>query len=183
MCIDIDIRLSVTAELCCECVRNAAYYHAGWSSPTVLRKAESDFWVDLNGNFLGIAVLDWCFLFGDGKAEFRWQKVISNETEFSSRMYASLGCSENEFNDYVSTMRLYRNKRIAHRDRYLVGDSKIIYPPLDFAVKSTSFLFEELVSLYPQMEKINIHKDLESFYENRLERGRREYEGSAGNAQ
>jgi hypothetical protein len=175
--IDVDTRLGVTAELCCDCVRNAAYYRAGWASPTILKKAESDFWVNLNGNFLDIAVLDWCFIFGDSRAEFRWQKLISDKTGFSARMYASLGCTEQEFNDYASTMRLYRDKRVAHRDRYLVGDPKIIYPPLDLAVKSTSFLFTELVRLYHQMEEINAHKDLGSFYEDRLEHGRREYEG------
>ncbi|MDX8407272.1 MAG: hypothetical protein R8L58_02690 [Mariprofundaceae bacterium] len=177
---DINTRLAVTAELCCDCVRNAAYYHAAWTTPTALRNENSDFWVNLNGNFLDIAGLDWCFLFGDHKAEFRWQNVIEDETGFCSHLLDVLDYTESDLNGYVSAMRLYRDKRVAHRDRYLTGDPEIFYPSLDPAVKSASFLFAELVRIYPQMEKININRDLKLFYESRLKHGQRGYDSTNG---
>jgi len=177
---DIEIRLRVTADLCCDCVRNAAYYKSGWDSPEELKKGDSDFWINLNGNFLDIAALSWCYLFVDSKGEFRWQKLIEDQPGFSSRMYGYLKCTENEFQDYISSMRLYRDKRVAHRDRYLTSDTKIHYPDLDLAIKSTSFFFSELSKLYPELKEINIYKNLDSFYTSRLEHGLSEYEKASG---
>ena len=180
---DIEIRLKVTADLCCDCVRNSAYYDAGWHSPTILKKDNSDFWVNLNGNFLDIAVLSWCCLFGDGKAEFRWQKIIEDQEKFCSSLYVYMQCPENEFEVYAKNMRGYRDKLVAHRDRYLNTDPKIHYPDLRLAIKSTTFLFSELVRIYPQMGEINIHKDLDSFYKSRLKHALGEYDKALSNSE
>ncbi len=173
--LDLETRLRVTADLCCGCVRNAAYYLSGWSSPKQFKKKQSDFWVNLNGNFLDITVLTWCFLFGDERAEFRWQEIIPEHNEFLSEMHRYSKCTEEEFNEYISSMRRYRDKCVAHRDIYLVGDQKITYPELELAIKSATFLYSELVRIYAEMEEIYAYKDLETFYLERLEMGLGEY--------
>lgn len=177
---DIEVRLRVTAQLCCDCIRNAAYYESGWSTPTELKKGDSDFWVNLNGNFLDMAVLSWCFLFGDSKAEFRWNKLIDNQAEFSEKMYGFLNCTEKRFEEYISYMRLYRDKQVAHRDRYLSGDPEIHFPDLGMAVSSASFLYSELLKKYPLMQEICGHRDLQSFYQNRLKLGIKEHAKALG---
>jgi len=139
---------------------------------------KSDFWVNLNGNCLDISILAWCSLYGDRNAEFKWQKLINNEADFLSRLYATMDSTEVEFAQYIERMRLYRDKCVAHRDSYLVGDPKIIYPSLEEAVKSASFLYRELVDVYPEMEEIYAYKELESFYANRLKMGLKHYKES-----
>ena len=172
---DIEIRINVTADLCYDTLRNAAYYKSGWNAPRDLKKSDLDFWVNLNGNLLDIAVLSWCFLFGDEKAEFRWQKLIEDEKGFSSKMYQNLNCTEQVFQDYIDIMRTYRDKRVAHRDRYLSSSPKIQYPDLDLAINSTCFLFSELHQTYPVMKELVAHGDLKTFYKERLDHGMSQY--------
>lgn len=172
---DINIRLKVTADLCCDCIRNSAYYHAGWSSPNQLKKEESDFWVNLNGNFLDIAVLSWCHLFGDSRAEFRWQKLVDNKDEFCKALCESLVITEEEYENYITSMREYRDKMVAHRDRYLAPGPMIHYPGLNLAVKSAAYLYSELRRSYSNFSEIYQHKDLNSFYQSRLNHALREY--------
>jgi hypothetical protein len=57
--------------LCCAFARNVAYYRAGWADRAQPLLSElhphASFWRQVNGNFLDMAVLDWCKLFGDPK--------------------------------------------------------------------------------------------------------------------
>jgi hypothetical protein len=172
---DIEIQIRVTAELCCETVRNAAYYKSGWTSPRDLKRNNQDFWVNLNGNFLDIAVLSWCFNFGDKKAEFKWQNLFDDEETFEQGMYSHLKCTKEEFEDYILSMRTYRDKCVAHRDRYLSESSKIKYPDLIMAIESSCFLFNELRSTYKEMNDLFSIKDLNKFYKQRLKHGKVQY--------
>ncbi len=172
---DIEIKIRVTAELCCETVRNAAYYKSGWTSPRDLKRENQDFWVNLNGNFLDIATLSWCFIFGDKKAEFKWQNLFNDEEAFEKSMYSHLNCSKEEFENYILNMRTYRDKCVAHRDRYLSESSRIKYPDLNIAVESSCFLFSELRRSYEIMDELFSMKDLKKFYKQRLKHGKVQY--------
>jgi len=172
---DINIRIGVTSDLCYDTVRNAAYYSSAWDSSGNIKKSDLDFWVDLNGNFLDIATLSWCYLFGDGKAEFRWQNLIDDEAGFLSEMCQAIGTNEQEFQDYIDTMRTYRDKHVAHRDRYLSDAPKMHYPDLGLAIGSTCFLFGKLQSVYPEIQEMVAHSDLNDFYKERLEHGKHQY--------
>lgn len=172
---DNELKVMVTSELCYDTIRNAAYYKSGWEEPKEIKKANLDFWVNLNGNFLDIAVLSWCFLFGDVKAEFRWQNLIDDEAGFLSKMCKVIGCTEQEFQDYIGSMRTYRDKRVAHRDQYISGSPRIKYPDLDLAINSTCFLFGELHSIYPVMQEVFDNSNLNDFYEERLHHGGHQY--------
>jgi hypothetical protein len=45
------------------------------------------FWVIINGNFLDIAVLEWCKLFGDTRGKHYFGKVISDVPAFNTQSY------------------------------------------------------------------------------------------------
>lgn len=176
--VEIETRLRVTADLICECVRNAAYYSSGWETCDSLINQESDFWVNVNGNCLDIAVLAWCALFGDPNAEFRWQRLFEDHASILADLHQQLNITELDFDKYVSEMRTYRDKRVAHRDRYMVGDPRIIYPSLDTAVKSCSYLYQALVAAYPQMAEVSAYQELEYFHSDRFDLGQAEYKKS-----
>ena len=175
MAMDLESKLRVYADLSCEILRNSAYYRAGWETKDKLRRQGSDFWINLNGNFLDIAVLSWCFLFGDNKAKFKWRGIIDDHEYFMSRLLTHLACDVADFEEYISCMRLYRDKRVAHRDEYLVGDTQIVYPCLDIAVQSTIFFYSALCEEYPQITEIYAYTELSSFYESRLEMAGEQY--------
>ena len=173
---DLESRLRVYAELSCEIIRNAAYYSAGWEANGKQKREDSDFWRNLIGNFLDIAVLSWCFLYGDKRAKFRWQEIIPDHDKFMELLLLHLKSSFEDFEDYISCMRLYRDKRVAHRDEYLVGDPQIVYPCLDIAIESTMFFYSKLCEEQPMMQEIHAYSELGSFYASRYSMAEAEYE-------
>ena len=172
---DTRIRVAVTADICCECVRNAAYYQSGWQSSKKLITGKLDFWTNLNGNFLDIAVLSWCYLFGDGKSQFRWEHLFQNAAVLLNELYAQTDLKELALSDYIEMMRRYRDKLVAHRDIYLTGDPRITYPDLTIAVDTSCFLYEKLVRDYSGMFDHDTIPDLRAFYDSRFAVGKDEY--------
>jgi hypothetical protein len=88
--------------LCTSFVRNVAFYRAAWSDeaqPLLSERNPKDanFWRQVNGNFIDIAVLDWCKLFGNSKDTARkrlekhhWRRVVSDPEVFEAKLLAHL---------------------------------------------------------------------------------------------
>jgi hypothetical protein len=74
-------------------------------------------WVTLNNNFLDIAVLEWCKLFGDDSGVHRWRKAVSNPDSFRAGLLTELSFSPVEWEDYIGEQRTYRDKFVAHLDK------------------------------------------------------------------
>ena len=171
------------AKLCHHCVRNLAYYRAGWVNGKFV--SDDDFWINANGNFLDIAVLEWCKLFVDRKGEqmgdHHWSQAFSKAgpcspeaLAFLSDMLQSADISDEEFDTCRNTIKTYRNKNVAHQDK--VGASN--FPELDIAVESTVFLYDRIFDEYGNLLRPNAKPNLRNFYKERLEHGRRQYPNS-----
>jgi hypothetical protein len=117
-----------------------ACYRAGFDGKSLLRTEE--FWKRANGNFLDIAVLEWCKLFAEPKGAHGWRKVLSDPPGFEIALLSKLGVSQSELEDYCVLMRTYRDKFVAHLDE----NAKAKYPFLDLAIESTKFLYSYLLS-------------------------------------
>jgi hypothetical protein len=140
-------RVRRTFILCNHFLRNLAFYRTGWlrggidRRPT-LRRRDSQFWVNINSNFIDISVLEWCKLFGDAKGKHHWNKVITRPVEFEQQLHRYLRTTPEEFNEYLKEMRRYRDKFVAHLD-----DEPIMYlPRLRPAKKSAAFLHDYLLA-------------------------------------
>ena len=120
--LDERTRVRGMALLCCHCVRNSAYYRAGWENKRFIY-ADIDFWRNANGNFLDTAVMEWCKLFADCRGKHYWNKVIDDT--FLTGMLRSIGFTESEYEEYSQKMRTYRDKFLAHLD-----EERTMYPPL-----------------------------------------------------
>jgi len=127
------------AILCCHCLRNLAFYKAGWHNGKI--KLKSQFWLNVNGNFLDIAVLEWCKLFADPRGKHFWRKAISDVATFQKGLFTELGCTETEYEDYVKQVRGYRDKFVAHLD----SEEIMQIPFLQSAVNSTEYLYDYLL--------------------------------------
>ena len=124
-------RVRRIAILCHHCVRNAAYHRAGWVDNRLV--SDDEFWRNANGNFLDIAILEWCKLF-DWKGKHHWSTVIckagprdktSPEVRaFLSDMLQSADISEEEFAKSFKKIMTYRNKFVAHIDNDKMGITK-----------------------------------------------------------
>jgi hypothetical protein len=130
-------RLRRVTLLCCAFARNLAYYRAGWDGGRP--KSRAEFWVTANGNFIDIAVLEWCKLFIDTKnrkpAEHRWEVVATDKAQFEAELLQAVGADQ--LKALKVEVRTYRNKFVAHLD-----DEKVMnIPHLDTGRASVWFYF------------------------------------------
>ena len=133
-------RLRRVGILCCHCLRNLVFYKAGWQNGRLI--FSDQFWVNVSGNFLDICVLEWCKLFGDSCGKHYWQKVISDPATFFNGLLHELRMTETEFNSYLTEMRTYRDKFVAHLDL----EEVMHIPKLAVTQKSVCYLYDYLLA-------------------------------------
>jgi len=115
-----------------------ASYRGGWNGRVLTRTDE--FWKRVNGNFLDIAVLEWCKLFADNRGAHCWRNILTHPDHFYADLLAHLELSSADFEDYCGGVRTYRDKFVAHLD----ADPIAKYPRLNVAIESTKYLFTYL---------------------------------------
>ena len=132
--------------LCCQFVRNLAYYRVGGKHPTGWKDPPlgptASFWRIVNGNFIDVCVLEWCKLMGDAKGQHCWERVVSDKAKFKAELFKHLNVSESQFEKFRLEMREYRDKFLAHLDSELVMN----IPMLDLARKSVEFYHAYVVA-------------------------------------
>lgn len=133
-------RLRRVGILCCHCLRNLCFYRSGWENGKLIQK--SLFWVNANGNFLDICVMEWCKVFGDARGKHYWKKVITDQESFFKNMLIELNISENDFDSYIREMKTYRDKFVAHLDSENIAH----IPKLEVVRKSISYLYDYLLA-------------------------------------
>ncbi len=133
-------RLRRVAILCCHCLRNLAYYRAGWRNGSLV--FQNDFWVNVNGNFLDVCILKWCKLFADARGKHFWKTVVADSTAFYNGLLNELGMTRDQLDSYVAEVRGYRDKFVAHLD-----SEEVMRPPLlEAAKRSVSYLYDYLLA-------------------------------------
>lgn len=132
-------RLRRVAILCCHCLRNIAFYRAGWEHRHV--RVGRQFWVNANGNFLDIAVLEWCKLFAERDGKHHWKRIVPDRASFIIGLHEHLGFSPKQFQSYVSGVLRYRNKFVAHLDE----ERTMHIPQMRPARKAAAFLYDYLL--------------------------------------
>jgi len=138
--------------LCASFGRNAAYYRAGWggeAQPLLSeRHPDTSFWRQVNANFLDMAVLDWCKLFGDQKetprarvGKHHWRRVVIDPVGFELALLGRLRMEGYEFASLIRKMRAYRDEFVAHLD-----DGRVMHiPELDAASAAVDHYYCHMV--------------------------------------
>ena len=129
-------RIRRTAILCCHCLRNIAFYRAGWKHHRIV--AARQFWINANANFLDIAVLEWCKLFAERGGKHHWARSIPDREEFATGLYAIVGMAPAAFLNYALGVKRYRDKFVAHLDE----DSTMWPPRLRVARRCAAYLYD-----------------------------------------
>jgi len=128
------------AILCRHCLRNIAFYKTGRQDGGPILKSE--FWANVNGNFMDICVLEWCKLFGEEKGKHYWKNVISEPDVFFKDLLKDTNTTENGLKACKKEFRKYRDKFVAHLD----SDRTMHIPHLGLAQKSTLYLYDYLLA-------------------------------------
>jgi len=97
--------------LCLHCIRNITFYKSGFKDGHILYNDQ--FWITSNGNFLDIAVLEWCKIFGDWNSHHHWKLVIDSGDSFLMELLAELNLTKAEYNTQKAKVRHYRDKFVA----------------------------------------------------------------------
>lgn len=156
--------------LCCAFARNVAYYRAGRpDQPEPLLSQlhpHASFWRQVNSNFLDMAVLDWCKLFGDQKktpqkrlAKHHWRYVVSCADLFEAELLSQIGTDADGFAALIKTMRDYRDGFVAHLDNGLTMN----VPKLDLAIAAVTFYHRHIVELQAQPGELDGLPDVAAF--------------------
>jgi hypothetical protein len=171
-------RLRRVVILCVGCLRNIAYYRAGWAGKTAGFSGELV--VTVNGNFVDMAILDWCKLFGDNKEQHHWGQIltdVSKRRTFKNGLLNEIKCSRAEWSLFGEKMLAYRNKLAAHLDR----EREIDVPCFDNAIASTSYYHRFLLAHENDGRTYrNLPADPGDYYRSCLEEGVRVYERMQG---
>jgi len=159
------------AILCCHCVRNAAYYRAGWRRNSI--SVSEDFWVNANGNFLDLAVLEWCKLFTDRRGKHHWRKVVPDPNVFLPGLLKEIGVDEQEFQDRCKEIKTYRDKFVAHLD----DKPKMQIPHLSMVIDSVIYLYSIVRDEFDAVLN-DAPGNLRSFYRQRFAHAKSHYENA-----
>jgi hypothetical protein len=162
-------RLRRVVLLCAQFARNMAYYRAGHDR---LTKACSQFWITVDGNFIDIAVMEWCKLLGDPKGKHYWANIVTDPSCFEAGMRLHLGVTADELVVYIDEMRMYRDKFLAHLDNLAVMD----IPFLDRAKSAVEFYHGQIVRYEASAgDLVGLPTDLADYYRHSFDKARAIY--------
>jgi hypothetical protein len=147
---------------------NIAYYRAAWREGEFV--ARNDFYKRATGNFLDIAVLEWCKLFVDYRGKHHWLKVVIDKEKFCDAFLKAIKTTEREYHDYQELVQTYRDKFVAHLDNH----ETMHIPVLDVMLSSTVFLYEQIKNDYGEWLQ-GTPSDLNVFYEEGLSLAAKSY--------
>jgi hypothetical protein len=162
-------RLRRVVRLCAHFARNLAYYRAGHDR---LTEASAEFWITVDGNFIDMAVTEWCKLLGDRNGKQFWANVVTDPPRFEDMMLSHLGMTAGELTAYVTEMRTYRDKFLAHLDDLVVME----IPFLDRAHVAVEFYHREIVEHEGVAgDFVGLPTDLGDYYRHCFEQARTIY--------
>jgi hypothetical protein len=125
-----------------------------------------NFWRVIYGNLTDIAVLEWCKLFGSDHSDHQpvhWKNMISvcEHPDFRRRLWERLHVSENDFKAYRTTLKDYRDTRVAHMD--FKRPSPKDYPEFDLALESAYFYYDEILPTWWNFGRNDYPEDIRKY--------------------
>lgn len=166
-----DERLRRCLLLCAHFASNVAYYRARRLSGSVAYPDE-DFWDRADGNFIDTAVLEWCKIFGDPRAEHSWQRTVTEPVAFKSAMLGAADMDVAQLDAVIAEFKRYRDKFLAHLD----SDFVMQIPHLEPAYRLVRFFYGHVrTKEIDPAACVDAPLDLETVYQQRLAMGAKVY--------
>lgn len=157
--------------LCCHTARNIAYYRTGYVSEdgTGPLKHRTQFGATVNSNMLDIAVLEWCKLFADHRnGHHHWTRFVRDaeaQRQFLGVILTRNQISRDTWQRYLDSMRVYRDKFVAHLDQGNVMD----IPQLSIALECVLILYAHIhahapAHVFDTPHLMALPHDLDAYY-------------------
>ncbi len=144
---------------------------------TVDSKPRLNFWRQIYGNLLDMAIIEWCKLFGSDHYEHQpvhWKNIIHKGSYgvFRQELVARLNISVDQWKQYHASIIYYRNTYAAHfSPPWFLPDmadqpKRADIPDLEIALEAAYFYYDKLLGLYetdPHHYPVDIREYCERF--------------------
>lgn len=167
-------------ELCRSFICNLAFSQAYAEITTAITtKPDNIFWDCVEANFLAMAVLEWCKLFGGPKNnEHYWGKIIADNRAFLAQLQQTMSISEKQLTDMINPMKDYRDKFIGHLDRVLMPVIPDMKPYLDCIICLHDYLLDNECCGIRTGVRLELPMDGRKRYEANLAEGMANYQAA-----
>jgi len=120
-----------------------------------------NYWILIYNNFLDIAVMEWCKIFGSYKEPTHWKTVVDDHDIFRQNLLKALNIDDAAWKSYWMSMKDYRDIQVAHHQ---YNPNVTHYPNLNIALESSFYYYNWLIS---KLRSLGIHSfpdDLKDYY-------------------
>lgn len=124
--------------MCRDFIRELSYHRAMMPYTDNFR---TNIWIYTFNNFIDMAVLNWCHLFGNSNDDLHWLKIIEDTDSFRDSLLQAVGVNFEDWKIYRNTIKDYRNKDVAHIE--VLPKGKV--PEMDKAIIATSFYYSKVL--------------------------------------
>jgi len=143
-------------------VRNVAHHRS-------LQKYKDEFnqnyWIIIFNNFLDIAVLEWCKVFGSRNEATHWSNHVKDQDTFRQELLSRLKLSQEEWGEYWESIKEYRDNAVAHHGYIPNGTD---YPDFSYALVACYYYYEILINELRSLKVYDYPDDLEKYFNNSL---------------
>ena len=128
------------------------------------------YWILISNNFLDVAILEWCKVFGSRSDATHWTSNVLDEAAFRAGLFEKLKINKAEWEAYRERVKAYRDKVIAHYDS---ASATSDHPDFCLALKACFYYYD---MLNRQLKQSSIGtgypESLEDYYEKSLAQAR-----------
>lgn len=103
---------------------------------------KQNFWIYMYNNAIDLAVLDWFHIFGYHNDDLHWKQVVTDIPAFRSELFQLLEMTEDAWKTYRESVKVYRDKDIAHIEVRPVSQ----VPDMTLALKAAGFYYSTVLA-------------------------------------
>jgi hypothetical protein len=130
----------------------------------------NQYWNTTHGNYIDIAVIEWCKLFGSDRQEkFHWKSVVNDAARYKKQLLTVFGKGETEWAVYRETILKYRDKFVAHLDE----EKNCIVPYLKTALKLVENHYDYLLEYEAEDDFVSLVPPIQGYYQKHFEMARK----------
>ena len=131
---------------CRDFVRQLSYHRA--MHPRI-ENARTNFLIYTFNNFIAMAVLDWCHLFGSHSDDLHWRNVVIDEVAFNRALLDAFDIYQDAWENNWRLVKGYRDKDVAHLE---VRPSTTV-PEMELSLQSVCFYHDSIIEELREWER------------------------------
>jgi hypothetical protein len=121
-----------------------------------------NYWILICNNFLDMAILEWCKVFGSNREKTHWEKLVDDHASFQQGLLKALKIDQSGWEAYRKDIKKYRDKFIAHHQK---DPNRTHYPHLDISLDCSFYYYNWLINRLKLCHIFYEPDDLKIYYD------------------